>query len=308
MKKPLLFLSLSALSLASVAQTVIFEDNFDAYEADLGVSEQSLTWNTWDGTATPDALVSTAFAFSGTNSAKIEGTTTDLVLPIGPYSAGKYDLKFKMLVTDAGGYFNLLHQWSATSATYEWACDVFVGTLGGVSFATGGTPTSSTTTIEIGTWIDAQVTADLDNDMGYIYINGAMINSWQWSLNNADGTQGQNVLAAADFFGTNDAGGEGLYYIDDVQLIESTGVYTEEVNAANIGMWPNPANNQLTITLPSSTQTADVQIFDAQGRMVANTLVTTSVQNIDVTAFEAGLYTVRVVCGEKVYAQKLIIE
>jgi len=91
-------------------------------------------------------------------------------------------------------------------------------------------------------------------------------------------------------------------------LIESTGVYTEEVLAATIGMWPNPADNQLTVTLPSSTQTADVQIFDAQGRVVANTLVTNSTQNIDVTAFEAGLYTVRVVCGEKVYAQKLVIE
>jgi hypothetical protein len=42
--------------------------------------------------------------------------------------------------------------------------------------------------------------------------------------------------------------------------------------------------------------------------VVANTLVTTSAQNIDVTAFEVGIYTVRVVCGEKVYAQKLIIE
>jgi hypothetical protein len=91
-------------------------------------------------------------------------------------------------------------------------------------------------------------------------------------------------------------------------LIESTGVFTEEVNAANIGMWPNPANNVLTIALPSSSQSANVQIFDAQGRMAASTLVTANMQNIDVTAFEAGLYTVRVVCGEKVFAQKLIIE
>jgi hypothetical protein len=145
-------------------------------------------------------------------------------------------------------------------------------------------------------------------DLGYIYINGVMVNNWQWSLNNANGAAGQNILAAADFFGTNDAQGDGLYYIDDVQLIESTGVYTEEVNAANIGMWPNPANNQLNIALPSSTQSANVQIFDAQGRVVANTLLTTTTQNIDINSLEAGIYTVRVVCGEKVYAQKLIIE
>jgi len=307
MKKPLLFLSLSALGLAACAQTVIFEDNFDSYAADLGVAEQSLVWDTWDGSAGADGAVSNAFAFSGANSAKIEGLATDLVLPIGPYSAGKYDLKFKMLLTDAGGYFNLLHQWTATAATYEWGCDVFFAADGTVTWVTGGA-LDGDTSVALNEWFDVQVTADLDMDMGYIYINGVVVNSWQWSLNNANGAAGQNILAAADFFGTNDAQGEGLYYIDDVQLIESTGVYTEEVNAANIGMWPNPANNVLTIALPSSSQSANVQIFDAQGRLAANTLVTASMQNIDVTAFEAGLYTVRVVCGEKVYAQKLIIE
>jgi hypothetical protein len=73
-------------------------------------------------------------------------------------------------------------------------------------------------------------------------------------------------------------------------------------------MWPNPANNQLNIALPSSTQSANVQIFDAQGRVVANTQVTTTIQNIDINTLEAGIYTVRVVCGEKVYAQKVVVE
>ena len=307
MKKPLLFLSTLGMSLGLSAQTVIFEDNFDSYAADLGVAEQSLVWDTWDGSAGADGAVSSAFAFSGTNSAKIEGMTTDLVLPMGPYSAGKYDLKFKMLLTDAGGYFNLLHQWSATSTTYEWGCDVFFAADGTVTWVTGGAP-GGDTSVALNEWFDVQVTADLDMDMGYIYINGVMVNSWQWSLNNANGAAGQNILAAADFFGTNDAGGEGLYYIDDVQLIESTGVYTEEVNAASIAMWPNPANNQLNIALPSSTQSANVQIFDAQGRVVANTQVTTTIQNIDINTLEAGIYTVRVVCGGQVYAQKVVVE
>ena len=307
MKKPLLFLSVLGMSLGVSAQTVIFEDNFDSYTADMGVAEQSLVWDTWDGSAGADGAVSTAFAFSGANSAKIEGQTTDLVLPIGPYSAGKYDLKFKMLLTDAGGYFNLLHQWSATSTTYQWAVDVFFATDGTVTWTSGGAA-GGDSSVALNEWFDVQVTADMDMDMGYLYINGVVVNSWQWSLNNANGTAGLNVLAAADFFGTNDAGGEGLYYIDDVQLIESTGVYTEEVNAASIAMWPNPANDQLTIALPSSTHSANVQIFDAQGRTVANTLVTATTQNIDIHTLEAGIYTVRVICGEKVYAQKVVVE
>ncbi len=307
MKKPLLFLSMLGLSLAGSSQTVIFEDNFDSYVPDLGVAEQSSEWDTWDGSAAVDGAVSSVVAYSGANSAKIEGMATDLVLPIGPFSSGKYDIKFKMYLTDLGGYFNVMHAWTTAPNTWEWAVDVFFGADGTVTWVTGGAP-GGDTSVALNEWFDVQITADLDMDMGYIYINGDMVNSWQWSLNNADGTPGENILAAADFFGTNDSGGDGLYYIDDVQLIQSTGVYTEEVNAASIAMWPNPANDLLNIALPSTSQSANVQIFDARGRVVANTLVTTTIQNIDINTLEAGIYTVRVVCGEQVYAQKVVIE
>lgn len=307
MKKPLLFLSVIGLSLSASAQTVLFEDNFDAYAVDLGVAEQSLVWDTWDGSAGADGSVSADYAFSGTNSGKIDGLTNDLVLPIGPFSTGKYDVKFKMLITDAGGYFNLLHEWTSTAANYEWAVDVFFGADGAVNVQAGGALAGSTS-VAIGEWFDVQVTADLDLDLGHVYISGVEIATWQWSLNNADGTAGQNVIAAVDFYGTNDQQTAGLYYIDDVQLIESTGVNTVEVESAPIALWPNPANNQLTIALPSSTQTADVQIFDGQGRMVNNTLVSSATQAIDITAMEAGIYTVRVVADNKVYAQPLVVE
>lgn len=307
MKKPLLFLSALGFSVMASSQTVLFEDNFDSYTADMGVAEQSLIWDTWDGSAGADGTVSTDYAFSGANSGKIDGLTNDLVLPVGPYTTGKYDVKFKMLITDAGGYFNLLHEWTSTAANYEWAVDVFFGADGAVNVLAGGAQAGSTS-VAIGEWFDVQVTADLDLDLGHVYISGVEIATWQWSLNNADGTAGQNVIAAVDFFGTNDQQTAGLYYIDDVQLIESTGVNTEEVESARIALWPNPASNQLTIALPGSTQTADVQIFDGQGRMVINSLVSSTTQAIDITAMEAGVYTVRVVCGERVYAQKLVVE
>jgi hypothetical protein len=307
MKKPLLFLSMLGMSLCASSQTILFEDNFDDYTADLGVAEQSLVWDTWDGSAGADGSVSTDFAFSGPNSGKIDGLTNDLVLPIGPFSTGKYDVKFKMLITDAGGYFNLLHEWTSTAANYEWAVDVFFGADGAVNVQAGGA-LAGTSSVAIGEWFDVQVTADLDLDLGHVYIAGVEIATWQWSLNNADGTAGQNVIAAVDFYGTNDQQTAGLYYIDDVQLIESTGVYTEEVQAARIAMWPNPANNQLNIALPASTQSANVQIFDAQGRVVANTMVTSAMQTLDITAFEAGIYTIRVACEEKVFVQKVVVE
>jgi len=77
--------------------------------------------------------------------------------------------------------------------------------------------------VTVGTdvWFDVQITADLDGDLGRIYLNGVAANEWQWSLNNANGNAGSNALAAVDFYGTNTAGGAGNYYIDDVQVVES---------------------------------------------------------------------------------------
>ena len=190
MKKPVLFLSMLGMSLGVSAQNVIFEDNFDSYAPDLGVAEQSLVWDTWDGSAGVDGAVSSVVAFSGTNSAKIEGMATDLVLPIGPFSSGKYDIKFKMYLTDQGGYFNVMHAWTTAPNTWEWAVDVFFGADGTVTWVTGGAP-GGDTSVALNEWFDVQITADLDMDMGYIYINGDMVNSWQWSLNNADGTPGE---------------------------------------------------------------------------------------------------------------------
>ena len=96
MKKQLLSLLAFGAILSASAQTVLFEDNFDSYTAGTGVVAQNTNWAYWSAAAPSDANVSSDFASSGTNSANINGTATDLVLPIGPFTSGKYDIKFKM--------------------------------------------------------------------------------------------------------------------------------------------------------------------------------------------------------------------
>jgi hypothetical protein len=306
MKKPLLFIAMVSLCLCSSAQNVLFQDNFDSYTSEIGLAEQSLYWDTWTGSLAVDALVSADTSFSGSNSVKIDGQSNDLILPIGQDSVGSYDVTFKMLITEAGGYFNLLHQWSTTSSEYFWAFDAFFSGDGAVTWRTDGT-ISGADTVNVNEWFDVKITADMNNDVGYFYVNDSLLHTWQWSLNN-DGSPGLNALAAVNFYGTNAANSNGLYYIDDIMLVETSGLNTIESEINQINIWPNPAKNQLTIALPSSTQKADVQIFDGQGRIVYNTLVSSVTQAIDITAMEAGIYTVRVVANNKVYAQPLIVE
>jgi hypothetical protein len=310
MKKQLLSILAFGAVLTASAQTILFEDNFDSYTAGTGVVAQNTNWAYWSAGAPSDANVSSAFANSGANSANINGTGTDLVLPIGPFTSGKYDIKFKMyLPAGAGGYFNALHTWSGSSTAYQWAGDIFFDGAGVATWTTGGAQ-GGAVTVGTDVWFDVQVTADMDNDLGRLYFNGVVANEWQWSLNNANGNAGVNALAAFDFYGTNTAGTSGNYYIDDVQLIESTGVSVKPVAAekiAKVSVYPNPANSNFNIDIPESFVGGELSIIDLTGKIVIKERVTQSLtKRIDTSNLNDGIYLIRMSNGSAHFTDRLI--
>jgi hypothetical protein len=205
------------------ASSTIFSDNFESYALNQLIVNQSSVWESWNTAATSNGTIVNDYAFDGSKSLKIEGTTSDLVLPIGPFSSGYNTIQFKMLLTSSGGYFNLLHQWSPTGTAYEWACDVFFDTDGAVSWVTGG-QAGSGISVPLSQWFDITIDVDMNSDLGRLYIEDVLVNSWQWSINNANGTSGQNSLAGINFYGTNSSNGSGIFYIDDMQIYNTSAV------------------------------------------------------------------------------------
>ena len=295
MKKSLL--SAICLTVASVSfgQTSVFQENFDAMTLGSGVVQQSSSWSFWSASTNTDAIISTDFAFSPANSVFINGQTTDLVLPIGPYNSGKYDVKFKMYIPNGstGGYFNALHAWTNSTTSYEWAADVFFDGAGSMTWTLGGTP-GGAVIFPLDTWFDIQVTADLDADLGKLYLNGTSVAEWQWSLNNADGTAGTNAIAGFDFFGTDANNGEGSYYIDDVQVVESTGVGLTSLVSNEIKVYPNPANATILVQLPENMDLGTIAVFDILGNQVSSTSrFIGSKTTIDISGLNNGVYFIK---------------
>ena len=310
MKKKLLSLFAFGAVLTASAQTVLFEDNFDSYTVGSGVVAQNTNWAYWSAGTPSDANVSSNFASSGANSANINGTATDLVLPIGPFTTGKYDIKFKMyLPAGAGGYFNALHTWSGSSTAYQWAGDIFFDGSGVATWTTGFTP-GGAVTVGTDVWFDVQVTADMDNDLGRLYFNGIVANEWQWSLNNANGNAGVNALAAFDFYGTNTAGSAGNYYIDDVQVIESTGVAVKPLASEKISkvcIYPNPTNSNFSIEIPENFVGGEISIIDLTGKVVMRDRITQSaVKRFDVSNLNDGIYLIRMNNGVSQFTDRLM--
>jgi hypothetical protein len=186
---------------------------------------------------------------------------------------------------------------------------VFFDGTGVATWTTGGTQ-GGAVTVGTDTWFDVQITADMDNDLGRIYLNGVAANEWQWSLNNANGAAGANTLAAVNFYGTNTSNTNGNYYIDDVQVIESTGVSVKPLTSekiSKVSVYPNPTNSNFSIEIPESFVGGEISIIDLTGKVVMRDRITQSaVKRFDVSNLNDGIYLIRMNNGAAQFTDRLM--
>ena len=310
MRKSLLLAGALAFASTAFSQNVIFEDNFDSYTLD-GVAAQSGDWYTWNsGDLTTDAMVTDAYAASGTQSIAIDQAAgTDLVYDTGSLTSGKYDVIFKILIPSGKeAYFNLLHNWVYTSTTgYEWSIDVYFSAAGDITWTAAGND-GGAVSFNHDEWVDIQFTVDLDADLGTLYVNGISAYYYQWSLINNTGAAGNNQLQAIDFYGYGPSGSNGLFYIDDFSFVESTSVSTPTVEATELVMFPNPANEAVNFKLAGASN-AQVNIFSLDGKMVASRSLSSKngVISVSTANLESGIYFVEIISGAERSTQKLVV-
>jgi hypothetical protein len=70
-------------------------------------------------------------------------------------------------------------------------------------------------------------------------------------------------------------------------------------------VWPNPANNQITISGLSGS--GIITLFDAVGRERIHQTITSSKEIIAVNSLPAGIYLIRIIEGEKTSKIKVIV-
>ncbi len=297
-----------ALSSTIQAQTTIFSDNFDSYVAGSGVVASNPAWSYWSTTPS-DASVNNNYAASSANSAEINGQTVDLVLPIGPFTTGKYVTSFNMLIPSGstGAYFNGLHTWSAASTAYEWGMDMFFDGAGASSVVIGSVTTASPISNPIDQWFAIKIIIDLDMDSIWVKMDNNQIVASKWSLNNANGTQGVNQLSGFDFFGTDMAQGQGLYYIDDVVVSDYTGVAVQEKPSAvnKLLVFPNPASENVKLFVPKG---GNILIVDSNGRLIFKENNVINSIEINTKEWTSGLYFIQLVNEGQKITEKLIVE
>ena len=103
---------------------------------------------------------------------------------------------------------------------------------------------------------------------------------------------------------TNPVFGEFTLQINESSVLS---VNEDHVTKNNVKIYPNPANNLVSLSLKNKQSIQQVQLFNVVGKLVFNKNNTLEKLNIDVSNFSKGIYFLRIKTNNKFITKKLII-
>ena len=291
---------------AIIAGAGEFTDDFETYVAGQQVACQNpVDWTTWSNApcGTEDAYVSTEQAYSGVNSAVIEGVN-DLVHVMPNFTTGKYTLSFMMYIPSGYvGYFNTLQDFAGASS--QWGMQAYFE-LGGAASVDAGAAGAATFIFPYDTWMSHEMIIDLTNDWAEYYVDGSLIVSWVWS-GGTFGTGTLDQLGGNDFYAYTGAGGTDTpkYFIDDYSIVE-TPIGIENHFVDQINAYPNPARD--LVNIKSDNTITKVNVYNYTGQMVKSEKVDNNVYQVNTSAFNSGIYFFQIETAQGVTTKRIVIE
>ena len=285
---------------SAFGQTPLFEENFDSYAVGDYIGDASSVFTTWSGTTggNEDAQVSDEQANSGTQSLKIFGAVAgtgpmDIYLPIGLETA--YEVTYNIYVPSGYSAYNNVQE--ALTPAVGWAFDLVFAANGQIVFSIDQVNLSygSYTPDE---WTSVSLRMDPVNDRAEIYIGGEYLANFPFD----------EIIGGVNFFGFGDGITEGLYYIDDVVVVETDDVINglEEATQLDLAFGPNPANNY--IQLSSNASNGVVRIMALNGQIVKEIATTNLLSGTRIELdLDNGIYLVELTSNGNRTMRKLVI-
>ena len=233
----------------------LFTDDFETFTTGQYVAQDGDPdwWTTWTNSpgGSEDAEIKDNYSASATHSALLEDGT-DLILKLGNKTSGKYQVNFKYYIpTDSAGYYNIQR---FEEPGIEWAVEVYFAKTGDGYMTLDGEQTGFFT-YNHDEWLQIENIIDLSIDSAYMYVNGTLINTWQYTIGG-----GTLQLGGVDFYAGAPAGEEAFShtYLDDVEYI----ILDEGVQAPEITVTPT----DFTLTIESGTTDDETMTIGNEGQ------------------------------------------
>jgi len=100
---------------------------------------------------------------------------------------------------------------------------------------------------------------------------------------------------------------ESGYRIDGVELYEDRGIGIEEADAANLSIYPNPANDIITI-VTSDQHAKALEVLDMAGRVVVFTPMASAKEVVNIGHLPSGVYVVAITFEDGSIARQRLVK
>lgn len=161
-------------------------------------------------------------------------------------------------------------------------------------------------------WNVLQVTPQFEN------FNGNFINdttSWLLIKGNYIASGGEKYIFIGNFrndantvVDANSAGGRTYVYIDNVQVYECDSLIGIEENPfEKTKIYPNPAQDFVSIELPKNSSQVKLDIYNLTGQLVLQKQISQPIQTIPITELGNGMYIFVVESGDRVVGRERVI-
>lgn len=260
-------------------------------------------WMSWDGWAVSTKTDSLTPGFLNESSAVAGGGAQGSATFAVSYVIGASVVRLTDPATVTGLY--------VTNNTYAYYSmkdgDAFAKKFGGI---TGNDPDFFLLTVK--KYLNGQAGPDSVNFYlaDYRFANNAqdyIVKAWTWldlsSLGNADSLQFTLTSSDVGAFGMNTP----AYFCAD--NVTTTGLISTKIahtGTLQMDIFPNPASGFLTVRLQDENETAFVQIYDLQGKIVLEKTVSAAQNRLDIHSLLSGNYLLRVRQGGKTGNAKFV--
>ncbi len=159
---------------------------------------------------------------------------------------------------------------------------------------------------------------DFINSVATVYVGTDTVNWFPVRTFNATTTNPEGVdIDISSIAANHDSvyllfqytGSWGWYWmLDDIQLADAATIgINENTDYQIMPLYPNPSTGRVTYT-PTTSAKQTLTIYNVSGQLVyENTFENSLNKNLDLSKFEKGIYTVRVVTNESSNVQRLIL-
>jgi len=214
---------------------------------------------------------------------------SDLIYNLNQTVEGIWDISLDIMVPVGtyGGYYNIMQDMTLFGTANEWGFQIYFAS-DGTAYMEDAAFNQTDFTYTVGDWTNCSVIVDLDIAWAELWVNGALVNEWQWDID------GPNMLGVVDIFAHAPGTDDPMFFIDNVCFVDVTPVGIDPIarEKAGINLFPNPVHQYLNIT--STVELVSIQVFNTVGQNIYTSNASGTSMQINTQSFESGLYIVQI--------------